>query len=998
MLSAEQRAALSYVDGNAYVGAGPGTGKTFLLVERVRTLRGIGVTAERILVLTFSRRAAAELRDRLLAAGVSGGIDVRTFHGFAARVAGGGLARFRDIRLLDGFSSRLLLEAAIARTPTPTLGAAARRSRSFADDAKRVLDDLGRAGAEAVAGIETDASPRLRDLLAIRTRLVRAHRAIGAGDLGDLVSRALAEASRPGSPAQAWLSGRYADVLVDEFQDTDREQLALLELLGARVFAVGDEAQSIYRFRGASDAIVPYALARFAMRRFDLTLSRRCPPAVCALAAEAPLPVAVPLRSARPDGPPVDMIRYGGLDDEARALAGLIEAELDAGREAREIAVLLRAFRPLGPMLCAELARCGIPVVSSGSDALFADARVATLGAALALFAAPADPSRWTDLLASPPLGCDALALRVGERARAALRLDATLAERLTPLLSGDADAARRLADGLLGAYEAWTAGDLGLAARRVARRLGLLAAVVRDAPPADVRAQAARLKAVCDALAAAQRTARALGEAAEPQAIAARFDDLLAAIGDSEAGTGAPGVRVLTVHAAKGLEFERVFIGDAVHGRFPRESRASQLFDDCDRALLAAHGVDGASVAPEGAATEEASLWYVAVTRCSERLTVTFAERGINDDPQRPSSFIAARAPKELTAVDRSSLLVRALGSGDEPLRAWLIGAGATDGVPALAAFACEGAAAFTRCETTPLRRTRPFSVSEATEWLRCPRGVYYSRLLRLPQDDSAAQHIGGVLHRVLQRFHAAHETFGGTAGPLEAWIAELLALRREEWDPAVFAGPAVEAAAARAADVALKAYAPALSAYARSHPFRVEQREAKVSIPAGAFALEGRLDRVDRLADGTRIVVDYKRGAAKPPAEKAAQKLLERWQEDDAAGIPRRSLIGDLPEHLDLQLAFYATALEQVGTLAKIYLGGAHATEQRSGVAVVDAVPFEGPLREVARAALAELEREVLAPLAAGTLTYVPTAGATKACEYCTFATVCPGPAQTR
>jgi ATP-dependent exoDNAse (exonuclease V) beta subunit len=277
----------------------------------------------------------------------------------------------------------------------------------------------------------------------------------------------------------------------------------------------------------------------------------------------------------------------------------------------------------------------------------------------------------------------------------------------------------------------------------------------------------------------------------------------------------------------------------------------------------------------------------------------------------------------------------------------------------------------------------------------------VFYSRFLKLPQENSAAQRIGSVLHKVLERFHAVYRTFDATPKPVEtvgAWIDALLALRCEEWDATAFTSEPVAAAAARAADVALRAYAPALAKYAESHAFEVEHRELRVSIPVGSSAIEGRLDRVDRLEDGTRIVVDYKRGTAKESAAKAAQSQLKRWGKSDAAGSPRAGLIGDPPKGLDLQLAFYATALEQVTTLAKIYLGGAKDTPKRDGTAKIDPEPFDGPLQDVARAALAELERDALEPLATGTLRKVTTAVDVETCTYCAFVTICPGPVQGR
>lgn len=996
----EQRAAIAATDRHVYVGAGPGTGKTYLLVERVRMLLDRGVAPERILVLTFSRRSARELRERITSARIAGAatVEVRTFHGFAARAAGAGLARFRELRLLDAFSRRIVLEAAIAKTATPTLAAPVCASQTFIDECARLLGDLARIDPAVFASIAPTASLRLRDVIAIMDMDARLRRIAGAGDLGDLVRGALTKGAQVGSAVQRWLAERFEHVLVDEFQDSDREQLALLELLGAQIFAVGDEAQSIYRFRGASDAIVPYAIDRFAMARYDLTESRRCPAPVCDLASLTPLPHLAPLRSAHTgDAEPVEVLRFGATDDEVIALADAIEVELDAGRSADEIAVLLRAFRPVGSLLCDELARRGIAVAAGGRAALLADPRIAALRSALAVFAAPHDAKRWCDLLAARPLGFDALAVRLAQSARADLRLDATLHHGLAPF-TADASHAERLTTGLLEAYAAWQSGELGRAARLLVRRLGLLAAAVRDEAPADVRSAAERLKRVCDGLSAAQRTARALGVPSDPHAIFARLDDVLEslALDDSGVTEEATGVRILTIHAAKGLEFERVFIADAVQGRFPRTLRTLTLLDDADRALLATHGVDGLTVVPEGALREDASLWYVAVTRCKQKLTISFADRDSSANPQRPSSFITAHAPESITDVDRRPLLFRALGNRDAAINTDVAAALVAQAIPALTAFVREGSAAFDRCDTTGIRYARSFSVSNATTWLMCPRKVFYAKMLRLPDEPTSATEIGSILHSVLERFHERHPSFTGSAPDPDAVTDELHALRAELWVADRFAGAAISDAAARAADAALTAYARFLATYALQHPFTVERHEEKVQIPAGDHAIIGRLDRLDRLSDGTTAVIDYKKGSAKASPVKAVAKVIAQWTKDDAEGVPRKPLASNVGNDLDLQLAFYATALENVSALVKIYLGGAKDAHDRNGTAVEDFTRFDDALALVARAALDELGRDALAPLAAGTLATAHTATNSDACAFCAFTKICPGPAE--
>jgi ATP-dependent exoDNAse (exonuclease V) beta subunit len=993
--SSEQHDAIHYFGGNVYVGAGPGAGKTFLLVERVRALRAQGVPVERILVITFSRRATLELAGRIREAGL-GAIDVRTFHGFAARALGGGLARFREMRLLDPFSRRLVLELAIAATPTPTLGAAARSSATFVDDLLHFFADLGRIDDRELVAIAADASPRVRDLLAVRAADAMLRVRAGGGDLDDLVRRTIVGARIAGSPTQQWLKGRYDDVLVDEFQDSDREQLALLELLDARLFAVGDEAQSIYRFRGASDAIVPHALVRFAMRRFDLMESRRCPPAVCQLASRTPLPALIPLRSSRAEGEPVAIHRYATVDDEVAALADDIEREVDYGRPDFEIAVLLRAFRPFGPLITAELEQRGIPVTAMSRETLLADPRVAVLCSALRLFARPTVADLWCELLASPVLRLDALAIRLARVECARLSLDATLPVRLAAIVPKDAAAMSVLAGALLEAHEAWIAGDLGRTARLLVRRLGVLAAVVRDVPPRDARAASQRLKGVCDALAAAQRTARALGAAAAPDSFVMRLDEILNAVAFADAAKDRPGVRVMTVHAAKGLEFQRVFVADAVQGRFPRVSRPTSLLDKGDRALLACNGVDGLSVAPEGGAREDASLWYVAVTRCSERLSISFADVGVNGDPQRASSFLAEGAPKLQTPVERRSLLLRALtGSADTVRSSVDVAIDAAD-IPMLSDYARLGDAAFAPCDATLVRYAKALSVSDATTWLQCPRKVYYGKFLRLPTETSAAQQLGSILHAVLEHFHERRTTFGARGPTSDQFASELWSLRRDSWDSTAFASTALADACAQAADVALYAYARALVKAAEMRSFEVEAREYSVNIPVGDEWISGRIDRLDRYEDGTRAIVDYKSGGEKPSPASAAGKLVAAWLADDKAGVARRSLVGNLPENLDLQLAFYASAFDDISTLVKVYLAGATEVPDRSGVAAIESTPYADAIVLAARGALEEFAREAIAPLRAGTLAMVPTTRRATVCAFCTFSELCIGPTE--
>jgi superfamily I DNA/RNA helicase len=1005
VVTVEQTAAIRHPDSNVYVGAGPGTGKTYLLVERYRFLRESGFAGSQILVLTFSRRAVLELRQRLLEAGFAANeTEVRTFHGFAARAIGGGHAIPRAGRLLDGLSRELLLETTIDRTETPTIGEAARTSRPFRSDVKRLLDDLGRAP-QIPTEIEAAASPRLRDMLRIARNSAAARARMGATEIGDLIERAVGDARKPGSLAATFLAGRYAHVLVDEFQDTDRAQLDLLEVLGARVFAVGDEAQSIYRFRGASDGLVAEAIARFGMQRFDLTLSRRCPPDVCALASQAPIPGLRKLESARDSGAAASVVRLRGIGDEVAFLVNAIEADVNSGRDPAKISVLLRNFRPVGPLVMAELRRRSIAVASIGREELLADTRIATLRAALEIFTRPTDFTSWHAFLTSPSLRFDPIAVRFNLDTVHQLGFDATLPQKLGRIVGNETDGAA-LADGLAHAREAWDRDELGTAAHRLVRALGLLSAIMHEENPSNVRVASGRLAFFCDALAGLQRTSRALGAASRCADLVARLEGDLPKLALDDAGldANAAGVRVLTIHASKGLEFEHVFIADAVEGRFPQDDRPSSLLSEADRDLLISHGVNGPSIVPDGTQLEEASLWYVALTRSSALLTISFAAASLDGRVQRPSRFIQiARLPDSATVVDRESLYLRTLRAGDPAARAALLASDALASAPAIADYARHGEAAFATVRGLPIRSTAPLSVSNAETWLRCPRQLFYQRFARLRGDASPSMALGSALHVILNEFHGKYSVFDASANDIPAWTAELLALRERAWaraasanatDAAEFDSPAIAAAAGIAADAVLRSYARALGIRAEAGAFVVELRESDVTVTIGASELSGRVDRVDRMAGGSCEIVDYKLGSARAkPLSAVATDLVKKWQVEDAAEEPRTPLARRLTKDEQLQLALYATAFDRVAATTYVFMNGTKRMESRNG-AIFETSAFDGALAEVTAAALHELETELLTPLASDALMTMPTTLVLENCTFCDFRRICPGP----
>ena len=278
-LNAEQQAAADHAGGPALVLAGPGTGKTRVLTGRVlRLIRDHGVPPERILAITFTNKAAVEIRGRVSAGTGSpeapGRIPpVMTFHSFGHALLRERPHRFgrdKDFRVADEDDALDLLGAAFPESA----------------DVRRLLKTLRHADGQSGPGAETtDAESREGERRALAARYEEALRSRNLFDFSDLLTRPL-QLFREDADWARTVAGRYDHILVDEFQDVDGVQYEWMRLLAGRDFgagsphlwAVGDPDQSVYGFRGAS----PDFLLRFptdfpGTTVYRLTRSYRCP-------------------------------------------------------------------------------------------------------------------------------------------------------------------------------------------------------------------------------------------------------------------------------------------------------------------------------------------------------------------------------------------------------------------------------------------------------------------------------------------------------------------------------------------------------------------------------------------------------------------------------------------------------------------------------------------------------------------------------------------------
>ncbi|MFJ7148554.1 ATP-dependent helicase [Streptomyces sp. NPDC100445] len=404
-LDAAQRAVVDHRGGPLLVLAGPGTGKTTTLIESVAARIARGADPERILVLTFSRKAAVGLRDRMaLRMGAARAPRATTFHSYCYALvrAHQDAGRFTEpLRLLSGPEQDVTVRELLAGQPElERLGLAHVRwpdelracltTRGFADEVRAVLArsrELGLGPDALDAFARRTGRPDWRAAAAFLADYLDTLDLQGVLDYAELVHRAVLLAQHPDTAER--LAARYDAVYVDEYQDTDPAQVRLLHALaggGRTLVAFGDPDQSIYAFRGADvNGILdfPAAFARADGRPAPvevLRTSRRSGAAL--LAATRLLTQRMPLTrlpadkvrvhrepAAVRDGGRVEVYTYPTAGTELDNIADILRrAHLEDGVPWSDMAVLVRAGSRTLPTLRRALTSAGVPLDIDGDD------------------------------------------------------------------------------------------------------------------------------------------------------------------------------------------------------------------------------------------------------------------------------------------------------------------------------------------------------------------------------------------------------------------------------------------------------------------------------------------------------------------------------------------------------------------------------------------------------------------------------------------------------
>ena len=663
-LNRSQRAAVTHAGGPLIVVAGAGTGKTRTLIARFCWLVEQGLAPEEILALTFSSGAAAEMRERLEAElpGPYEELHVSTFHSFCTRLLQdealeAGLDPFfspvtpadRLALLLDRLDELTLRHHEIRGNPAPLLASFVSRIDRLKDElvsaqdygayARRLVDAA--AGHNDAARAEAARELEFARAYADHERLLGE---CGALDFGDLIVRSF-RLLHEKPHVRERVARQFRHVLVDEYQDTNFAQGMLLRLLVEEhrgVTVVGDDDQAIYRFRGASQK----NLRDFERELEDATLvrlernyrsGRRILKAAGAVVEQVPDRIAKKLT-----GTGNGEVRFWRCRSErAQAQAVAAEAErlvIQQGVPAEEVAVLVRSVKNEGAAIGAALEERAVPHRLTGSAAYFQRAEVRDVLAWLRLLADPSDSGAVVRALSRPPIELRSVDVaRLTQLARRR-KLDvptAIVAALEGPQLSPEgrerAQAFLKLYRSASGAFDDRRPDQFVL---RLIERIGLRRQQV-FATHADTVERLRNIAKLSELATAFMRR--------EPQATPRDFARYLAAVAESglreqEAGepAGAPAVRVMTMHAAKGLEFDHVFVVGLSATRMPGPWRPRR--DDVPDELL--KETLPQEPGREAHEAEMRRLMHVAMTRARKRLVLAWPEQEAPGATPRPSPF----------------------------------------------------------------------------------------------------------------------------------------------------------------------------------------------------------------------------------------------------------------------------------------------------------------------------------------------------------------------
>ena len=670
-LNEAQRAAVTYNDGPALVIAGAGSGKTRVLVYKLLYLLDSGYPASGLMALTFTNKAAREMRSRisLHVGGLAGDIRMGTFHSVFLRILREHatlLGFTHDFTIYNTSDSRSRIKMIVKELGLDDKVYKPNVLHNRISSAKNRLIT-----AEAYAGyrdfLEYDAKSGLPRIAEIYQRYTEGMKQSNAMDFDDLLLMTNILFRKYPDVLALWQS-RVDYLLIDEYQDTNFAQYMIARQLmqdKGKIFVVGDDAQSIYSFRGANlDNILSFAKTFPSARTFKLERNYRSTQTIVAAAggiiANNEYQIPKDVFSKEEVGEPIEVHEALSGDLEALWVAEEVQRLHRQGASYREIAVLYRT-NAQSRTLEQVFRRINLPFLIYGGRSFFDHKEIMDAVAYFRLLVNETDEEALLRVINYPKRSIgDTTVQRVLLASReAAVPMMSILRDPLGYGVNVNKPTARRLQAfaGMLDELRQFAReeSDVYAVADRVIRDSGILADLQQDTTPEGK----ARVENIKELLGGIDEYVRSAEEADQTPSLASYISEI-SLMTDQDQADDDEAVTLMTIHASKGLEFAHVFIVGLEEDLFP--SMMSNMGKELE---------------------EERRLFYVALTRAGKTCHIGYARERFRNgrlEFTRPSRFVR-ELPKQLVNFtsahgfhastspwERPQPLSRARGGSDLP------------------------------------------------------------------------------------------------------------------------------------------------------------------------------------------------------------------------------------------------------------------------------------------------------------------------------------------
>ncbi|GIW64033.1 MAG: hypothetical protein KatS3mg091_835 [Patescibacteria group bacterium] len=884
----QQQEAIENTGGPLLIIAGPGTGKTFVITEKIKYLiNNLGVNPESVLALTFTEKAAREMEDRVDQSLPYGyfQMSISTFHSFADKVLKDeayNIGLPMDYKLITDPEAIIFFRDHLYDLPLDYFRPLGNPSKFISAIIKYFsrLKDENITADDYINWVKNKSDWQTEEEFKKHKELSSTYKIYqrlkidnGLMDFSDLLLYLL-ELFKTRKNILNKYKSLYRYILVDEFQDTNLIQYELIKLLAPNsdkpnLTVVGDDSQAIYKFRGASVSnILSFKKDYPDSKMITLIKNYRSDQSILDLSydlighnnpdtLEYKLKISKKLKSnQRFPNSEIDLLVFENEQLEAEAVVDKIKSLVKKHKlKYSDFAILARANNQLEPFIKALVAQ-GIPYQLSGSLKLFRRPEVKELIAYLNFLFNPADTASLYRILRMSVFDIDPIDLKLllDFSRKISYPLFTALKIYLSFFLSEIESEHKK--DNFKKYLPKITEKSLTRLAKAVKifdKHLSMPESENAGYILYDFLERSGYLKKL-NKVRSEQEEERVLNisrffgylkelemknkELTVMQAV--DFINMCLQMGDSPSAsqdnflTESNAVNLMTVHSAKGLEFNTVFVVSLVKERFPARNRKEVI--DIPIELVK-------EILPEGDfhIQEERRLFYVALTRAKERLFLTAAKfyaEGKREKKLSPflyeifnQDFLDKKSKIEKT--NTSQLLLFNFSSERKP----------SDLVTVL---------------------NKKYSFSQIDTFKTCPLQYKYMHVLRLPSAPNSALSFGESIHKVLYKFYLMFKTNKSVD------LKTLYALLEQEWIPVGYSSDKHAKRAYKEAKGVLKKFFEHL----HSPDLEIIALEKNFNFKIQGKIITGKIDRVDKIGDKIQII-DYKTG--KKPDERTLKKSLQ-------------------------------------------------------------------------------------------------------------------------